>query len=72
MRDGPWRLALTASLRMIQSAEQNKLVEALDNNKTYLDYQDDYPATTKACRGLGLPPPLPIAMTCTSTIALTN
>jgi hypothetical protein len=53
------RLALTASLKMIQAAEKNTLAEALDHYATYRDYQDQYDARAKACRDRDLPPPLP-------------
>jgi hypothetical protein len=53
------RLALNASIHLIQEAEQRKLAEVLDRYKSYLDYPFNYPVLAKACRDRGLPPPLP-------------
>jgi hypothetical protein len=53
------RLALKASLKMIDEAEQAKRAEVLDLYKEALDYKDNYPALAKSCRDRGLPPPLP-------------
>jgi hypothetical protein len=53
------RLALKASLKMIDEAEQAKRAEVLDLYREALDYKDNYPALAKSCRDRGLPPPLP-------------
>jgi hypothetical protein len=55
------RLAINASIRMIEAAEQNKRAETLNLYEAALDYKDSYPALAKSCRNRGLPPPLPHA-----------
>jgi hypothetical protein len=53
------RLALNASINLIQEAEQRKLAEVTAHYTTYRDYQDHYTARAKACRDRGRPIPLP-------------
>lgn len=53
------RLALQASLKRIEEAEQNRLAKVLENYETVLDYKDNYPARVKYHKESGLPPPLP-------------
>jgi hypothetical protein len=53
------RLALNASIHLVQEAEQRKLAEVIAHYETYRDYQDHYPARAKACSDRGRPLPLP-------------